>query len=98
MPTKTERITILGSPEFKEFLAQEAKNEKVSVSELVRRRCERTTPNADEEALFAELVLELQSSVKRAKRSLNRGLKDASELLAELKANRTSIDEKKVSA
>jgi hypothetical protein len=88
MSVKTERITILGSPEFKAFLAKEAKKEQISVSELVRRRCEQSMPNAAEEQLFAELVVELQCAVKRAKKSLNKGLRDANELVAELKANR----------
>jgi len=98
MSTKTERITILGSPEFKEFLVEEAKNEKISVSELVRRRCERAAPDADEEVLFAELVAELESAVKRAKRSLNKGLKDASRILAELQAGRADKDDKQARA
>ena len=33
---KTERITILGSPDFKAFLSREAKKEGVSLSQLVR--------------------------------------------------------------
>ena len=38
MSAKSERITILGTPEFKSWLTTEAANEGVSVSELVRRR------------------------------------------------------------
>ena len=37
MGAKTERITILGSAEFKTFLANEAEAANISVSELVRR-------------------------------------------------------------
>ena len=39
MAAKTERITILGTPDFKAFLAREAKKEGVSLSQLVRQRC-----------------------------------------------------------
>ena len=37
---KTERITILGTPEFKAYLVREAKREGISVSQFVRQRCE----------------------------------------------------------
>ena len=38
MAVQTERITILGTPDFKTFLKKEAKNEGISISELVRQR------------------------------------------------------------
>ena len=68
---KTERVTLLTSPEFKTFLATEAKREKVSVAELVRSRCERR-PTEDEVVLVA-LTAELHSAVVRAKKSLREG-------------------------
>ena len=37
---KTERVTLLTSPEFKSFLTKEARSEGISVAELVRSRCE----------------------------------------------------------
>ena len=40
MATKTERVTIWGSSELKAFLTEQASKEHISVSELVRRRCE----------------------------------------------------------
>ena len=71
---KTKRITVLTSPEFKVFLEAEAKKEGISVSELVRRRCERM-PSEDEEVL-AVLASELKRSVAQAKQALAEGLRD----------------------
>jgi tRNA isopentenyl-2-thiomethyl-A-37 hydroxylase MiaE len=84
---KTERVTLLTSPEFKAFLATESKREKVSVAELVRSRCERR-PTQDEATLIA-LTAELRSAVSRAKKSLREGLSEADKVLAELRARRT---------
>ena len=86
MTVKTERITILGSREFKAFLNEEATKERISVSELVRRRCEQRPPNAEDEKLFKELVSELISSVAEAKQNLDGGIHDAEAVLRELRA------------
>lgn len=83
---KTERITVLGTPEFKAFLAAEAGREGVSVSELVRRRCE-GAPTQDD-ALLRELSAELRASVADARRSLENGLRAVQEALADAEANR----------
>ena len=83
---KTERITVLGTPEFKAFLAAEAGREGVSVSELVRRRCE-GAPSQDE-ALLRELSAELRASVADARCSLENGLRAVQEALADAEANR----------
>jgi len=82
---KTERITILSTPDFKAYLSREAKKEGVSVSQLVRKRCENATPTHDEELLW-QLVAEVRSSTKKAKKSLDRGIEDAERVLAELRA------------
>ena len=79
---KTERITLLGSPHFKAFLASEARKEGVSISELVRRRCERI-PTEDERALLA-LAEELRKSTAEARKALREGLAQAHEVLAEV--------------
>lgn len=79
---KTERITILTSPEFKRFLQDEAQKEGVSVSQLVRQRCE--MKSKDDEVLSA-LVLQVEEATKKAKTSLERGLADAAATLAELR-------------
>lgn len=86
MSAKTERITILSTPDFKAYLSREAKKEGVSVSQLVRQRCENATLSQDEELLL-QLVAEVRSSTKKAKKSLERGIKDAERVLAELRAS-----------
>jgi hypothetical protein len=83
---KTERVTLLTSPEFKAFLATEARREKVSVAELVRSRCE-GRPSADE-AMLVALTAELRAAVAQAKRSLREGLAEADAVLAELRGRR----------
>lgn len=79
---KTERISILGSPEFKAFLAGEAAREGVSISELIRRRCERTP--SEDEALLASMAEELKQAVAQARDSLNDGLRAITEALANI--------------
>lgn len=83
---KSERISVLGTPEFKAFLVKEAEKEGVSISELVRRRCERTP--SEDEAILAGLAAELKRAVAQAKRSLNEGLQAISETLAEVENKR----------
>jgi len=83
---KTERISLLGTPEFKAFLASEAKKEHISVSELVRRRCVRT-PSADE-VLLASMAAELRRATEDARRSLEEGLTAVREALAEATSKR----------
>ena len=79
MHTKSERITLLGSRAFKAFLAKESLKEGVSVSELVRRRCERA-PTEDERVLLA-LAAELRKSTEEARAALAEGLAAAHEVL-----------------
>lgn len=87
---KTERITVLGSTEFKSFRASEAFKEKISVSELVRRRCEQK-PGEDEE-LLAALAGELQLAVKAAKASLSEGIAAVSAALEEARHLKVPIE------
>ena len=49
MAVKTARITISGTPDFKAFLIREAKKEGVSLSQLVRQRCEKKPVNSEDE-------------------------------------------------
>lgn len=79
---KTERVTLLTTPEFKAFLAEEARREKVSVAELVRSRCERRP--SDDEAVLAALSEQLQAAVAQARRALHDGLAEAQQVLAAL--------------
>ena len=85
MAVKSERITILGSPDFKAFLIREAKKEGVSLSQLVRQRCEKKPVNSEDEELLAALVKEVGEATARAKASLEKGLADAEQALAEIR-------------
>jgi len=87
---KTERVTLLTSPDFKAFLNAEARLEGVSVAELVRSRCERRP--SDEEAVLAGLTKELKLAVGEAKAVLKQGLDEAQAVLAELRAKRAVAD------
>jgi hypothetical protein len=82
---KSERITILGTPEFQAYLKSEAGNEGVSVSELVRNRCQAVPPDADE-MILQELIKTANEATKKASKSLDKGLKEAEKILAELRA------------
>lgn len=88
---KTERVTLLTSPDFKAFLGAEAAREGVSVAELVRSRCERRA-DADE-AMLALLVEELRTAVHEAQVSLKGGLAEADAVLTELRARRHTAGE-----
>ena len=81
---KTERVTLLTSPEFKAFLSSEALREGISVAELVRKRCE--SRPTDEEAFLAELTVELRKAVADAKKSLKNGLDEAHLVMSEIRA------------
>ncbi len=67
MTVKTERITILGTPDFKAFLTREAKKEGVSLSHLVRERCLRKPTNIEDEELLSMLVSQVVEATTRAK-------------------------------
>ncbi len=82
---KTERITILGTPDFKRYLNREAKKEGISVSQLIRQRCEKKPANLKDEELLATLVQEVSAATSRAKVSLEKGLNDAEKILNELR-------------
>lgn len=86
---KTERVTLLTSPDFKAFLGAEARREGVSVAELVRTRCERRP--SEEEATLAALTSELNKAVRETKAALRGGLTEARSVLAELRAKRTPV-------
>ncbi len=85
---KTERVTLLTSPEFKRFLHVEAEREGISVAELVRRRCEQRP--TEEDAMLAALASELRQAVSEAKKSIKEGLDEAQAVLAQLRGVRES--------
>ncbi len=81
---KTERVILRTTPEFKTFLAVEAKREHVSVAELVRSRFDRSDDS--EEGTLIALTAELREAVAAAKKSLHLGLTEAESVLAELRS------------
>ena len=85
MTAKTERITILGTPDFKDFLNREAKREGVSLSQLVRQRCEKKPTDTEDEELLAVLVKEVGAATAKAKVSLEKGLADVEQVLTEIR-------------
>lgn len=88
---KTERVTLLTSPEFKSFLTKEARREGVSVAELVRSRCE-GRQGADQ-AMLVTLTAELRGTVRQAKATLKRGLDEANAVMADLRATQGKPDQ-----
>ncbi len=86
MAVKTARITILGTPDFKAFLTREAKKEGISLSKLVRQRCGQKPVNSEDEELLTALVKEVGQAAARAKASLEKGLTDAEQALAEIRS------------
>ncbi len=85
MSVKSERITVLSTPEFKQFISEEAKKEGVSISELVRKRCQAEQPS-DNEIVLKELIAIASKATKRASQSLEKGITDAQAVLNELRA------------
>jgi hypothetical protein len=87
---KTARLQVLTTPAFRDWLRKEAKDEGISVGELVRRRCEGASK--EEERQLAGLATQLRAEVRRAQASLRSGLTVAEEVLTELKAQRERRD------
>ncbi len=85
MSLKSERITVLSTPEFKQFVSDEAKKEGISISELVRKRCQ-AVPPSDEEMALKELIAVASEATKRASKSLEKGINDAEAILKELRS------------
>lgn len=85
---KTERITLLASPEFEAFLGREAKREAVSVSELVRTRCERRPTEA--KLTMADLAVEVGDAVRAARASVRSGIAQAVAALTEIREARAA--------
>jgi hypothetical protein len=84
---KTERITLLASAEFKAFLMEEARAEDISISELIRRRCEQRQ-NEDEQLLLA-LAAELREATAAADKALDAGLASVESARAAIRRSRS---------
>jgi len=89
MSVKTERVTILTSPDFKKFLNAEAVKQGVSVSELIRVRCTSTPNDKEDEALLAVMVQNVNKSTLLADKALSRGLKELDSALKEIRKGRS---------
>ena len=79
---KTERVTVLATPEFKRFLETEAKREGISVGELIRVRCGQ--PN-EEERLLRDLARQLRVDLKNTRASVRAVSAKAERTLAQLR-------------
>lgn len=79
---KSERVTFLASPDFKQYLAAEAFNGGISVGELIRKRCLPEAANQADD--LAALTGQLRRSIAEARKSLDEGLQAAAEALARL--------------
>ena len=89
MTAKTARVTILTTPDFKNYLGAQAEKIGVSVSELIRMRCIENNEPSSDEILLQELIAQSKQAISKANSSLDKGLNDISETLAYLKAQRT---------
>ena len=89
MGVKTERITLLTTPDFKAFLNTEADREGISVSELIRVRCTNKPVNNKDEQILLALIEQVNASTQKAQKSLAKGLQDAKQVLQELKEARS---------
>jgi hypothetical protein len=81
------RINVAVTPEFKAQLKHEAERDGISLSELVWFRC---FGLYDPDALLSELSSTVVESVKKADKSLTRGLQSAEQTLANMRTTRTS--------
>ena len=87
MSTKTERITILTTPEFKARLEHEAQLQNISVGKLIRDRFEqdKSVDQSSDDAVLAALVTEVHEATMRAQHALNKGLDEAEATLQALR-------------
>lgn len=89
MGVKTERVTILTSPDFKKYLNAEAVKQGVSVSELIRVRCTSAPNNKEDEALLAAMVQNVNESTIQADKALSKGLKDIATVLKDIRKGKS---------
>jgi hypothetical protein len=83
---KTERVTLLATKEFKRFLETQAKKEGVSVSELVRNRCEDGV--SENEQLLVELTAQVAQALLEGRNALKKANEKAESVIKELRAKR----------
>lgn len=86
---RTARTTILTTPDFKAWLSSEAEKEGVSVSELVRQRCQPQPQFSEtEELLLSALADEMEKSNKEAIKVFDAGMEKLNSVLNELQQAR----------
>ena len=83
---QTERITFLATMEFKKWLEAEAKKSGMSISELIRLRCE--SGSSEDEIAIKALVNEVKVAAAKANKALDEGLQAAESTIRELRKNR----------
>lgn len=86
---KTERMTILLSPQQKEIIQAKAKKLNLSAGEVVRRAVDGYQAEGDE-ALLTALAEELERSVKEARVALKSALAETRETLDQLDRTRAA--------
>ena len=82
---KTERVTLLATPDFKRFLEAEAKRQGVSMGELIRIRCGQPS---EEERLLHELAVQLHEELKETKTAIKQANANIDRAFAELEKSR----------
>lgn len=83
---QTERITFLATKEFKKWLEAEANKSGISISELIRMRCE--SGSSEDEIELKALINEVKVATARANKALDAGLKAADKAIKEVQINR----------
>lgn len=86
---KTERMTILLTPQQKEVIAAKAKKLNLSAGEVVRRAVEVYQSGSDD-ALLMALAEELERSVKEARTALKSALAETRATLDQLATTRSA--------
>ncbi|PKN19276.1 MAG: hypothetical protein CVU71_07135 [Deltaproteobacteria bacterium HGW-Deltaproteobacteria-6] len=84
MSPQTARVTFLTTTEFKAWLKKEANKSGVSISEFIRLRC-KSGPSNREEMLLGALAKEVEKAVKKATKSLDKGIKDTEAVLKKMR-------------
>jgi hypothetical protein len=82
---KTQRVTLLATPDFKRFLQTEAKRQGVSVGELIRVRCGQPS---EEERLLHQLAAQLHQELRETKTAIKQANANIDRALAELAESR----------
>ena len=82
---KTQRVTLLATPDFKRFLETEAERQGVSVGELIRVRCGQPS---EEERLLHELATQLHQELRETKAAIKQANANIDRALAELAKSR----------